>query len=77
MRRLFLISSYCDTEEKTEVLKKNLIRIKDLGWDTMLLSPIGLESSITVFSTFLAFVPTFSIIPIVRPNYRIDNPIRY
>ena len=46
MRRLFLISSYCDTEEKTEVLKKNLIRIKDLGWDTMLLSPISLESDI-------------------------------
>jgi len=46
MKRLFLISSYCDTEEKIEVLKKNLIKIKDLGWDSMLLSPISIDSDV-------------------------------
>lgn len=46
MKKLFLISSYCDSQEKKDVLKKNLIKIKDLGCDTMLLSPIGLESNI-------------------------------
>jgi hypothetical protein len=46
MKRLFLVSSYCDTEEKVEVLKKNLIKIKELGWDSMLLSPISLDTNV-------------------------------
>ena len=47
MRRLVLISSYCDTEEKIKVLKENLIKYKELGLDTLLISPLHLESKIT------------------------------
>lgn len=46
MKKLFLISSYCDTKEKKEVLIDNLSIIKNLGCDVLLLSPIPLEQDI-------------------------------
>lgn len=46
MKKLFLISSYCDSEEKIEVLSNNLSKIKNLGHDTLLLSPIPLKKDI-------------------------------
>lgn len=46
MKRLVLISSYCDTEEKINILKENLIEYKKLGLDTLLISPIDLGKEI-------------------------------
>ncbi len=46
MKKLFLISSFCDSEEKKEVLTKNLKKIKELGYDTLLLTPISLDKNI-------------------------------
>lgn len=43
MRKIALISSYCDTQEKKEVLKKNLDKMKKLGIDTFVISPIKMS----------------------------------
>mgnify|MGYP000913789300 CR=1 FL=1 len=40
MNKIVLISSYCDTEEKINILNKNIDTIKSLGLDIMLNSPI-------------------------------------
>ena len=37
-RKIVLISSFCDTDEKKEVLKENLKIIKNLGLETILIS---------------------------------------
>lgn len=47
MRKIVLISSYCDTDEKIDILKTNIETIKDLGMDVMLNSPISLPLKIT------------------------------
>ena len=44
--RIVLISSYCDTEEKLNILKNNIDLIKNNGLDVMLNSPIPLPSEI-------------------------------
>lgn len=51
-KKLFLVSSYCDTEEKKKVLSNNLKKIKNLGYDTLLLSPIPLNSEIIELCDF-------------------------
>jgi hypothetical protein len=52
MKKLFLISSFCDSEEKIDILYKNIIKLKKMGHDTMLLSPIELPTSVTEKSDF-------------------------
>lgn len=47
MNKIVLISSYCDTTDKLEVLNKNIDILKDLGIDIMLNSPIPLPIEIT------------------------------
>jgi len=47
MKKVALISSFCDTEEKIEILEKNIKIIKNLGVDVILISPIFLPSSST------------------------------
>lgn len=44
MKKLFLISSFCDNEEKIKVLLENVKIIKNMGHDTLLLSPISLPN---------------------------------
>jgi hypothetical protein len=46
MSKIVLISSFCDTEEKLNVLSKNISKIKNLGLDVMLNSPISIPSHI-------------------------------
>ena len=46
MSKIVLISSFCDTEEKLNVLSKNITKIKSLGLDVMLNSPISIPSHI-------------------------------
>lgn len=45
-KKLFLISSFCDSEEKIKILYENLKIIKNMGHDSLLLSPIGLPEKI-------------------------------
>lgn len=46
MKKLVLISSYCDSDDKKTILKENLIKYKELGLDTLLISPLKLENEI-------------------------------
>jgi len=46
MKRIVLINSYCNTEEKIKVLLDNLTTLKDLGLDVMLYSPILLPNEV-------------------------------
>lgn len=43
MKKLALISSYCDTDEKLDILRKNCLLFKSLGVDTFVSSPIKIE----------------------------------
>jgi hypothetical protein len=52
MKKLFLISSFCDSEEKVQVLHNNILKIKELGHDTLLISPIDLPNDVTNKSDF-------------------------
>lgn len=47
MKKIVLISSFCDTDEKINILKTNIDTIKELGMDIMLNSPIPLPLKIT------------------------------
>lgn len=47
MKKIVLISSFCDTDEKINILKTNIDTIKELGMDVMLNSPIPLPLKIT------------------------------
>ena len=55
MKKLALISTYCDTEEKKEVLVQNLIELRSLGVDTLVLSPIPLGGDIFEYCDFLFY----------------------
>ena len=46
MKKIALISSYCNTQEKIDVLVKNIGILKNLGLDIMLNSPISLPSEV-------------------------------
>jgi len=39
MRKVVLISSFCDTQEKQDILLENILKIKELGIDVMALGP--------------------------------------
>lgn len=43
MKKIALIGTYCDTEEKMEILKKNCKILKSLGVDTFVYSPIKID----------------------------------
>jgi hypothetical protein len=45
-KKLFLISSFCDSEEKLKILYENLKIIKNMGHESLLLSPIDLPEKI-------------------------------
>jgi len=53
MKKVALISSYCDNEQKIEVLTRNIKTLNNLGIDIILISPFSLnpeiENSVTYF----------------------------
>jgi len=46
IKKIALISTYCDTQEKLDVLEKNIDNIKNLSIDVMVISPIFLPQYI-------------------------------
>lgn len=50
--KIILISSYCDNEEKLEILKNNILVLKNLGLDVMLNSPIDIPNNISSLCDF-------------------------
>lgn len=69
MKKLFLISSYCDTIDKEEVLKTNLKIIKNLGYDTLLLSPIPLKKEIFELCDFYFYTKENPVTSIEEKTY--------
>lgn len=55
MKKIVLISTYCDTIEKIEILKENIIKIKSFGLDVLVISPLTLPSEIIELSDFVFF----------------------
>ena len=46
MKKVALISTYCDTQEKLDVLEKNINNVKTCGLDVIVISPIFLPENI-------------------------------
>jgi hypothetical protein len=67
MNKVALISSYCDTQEKIEVLNNNIHTVKNLGIDVILISPIFLPKSTTLLCDY--YFQT-------KDNLILDWPIR-
>ena len=55
MKKIALISSFCDTEEKINVLSENISIAKSLGLDTLVISPLKLPDEIIEKSDFIFF----------------------
>lgn len=53
MKKITLISSFCDTQEKTDILIENIIKIKNLGIDVMIFSPLKLDDKIIELSDYV------------------------
>lgn len=55
MKKIALISSFCNDNEKLELLKKNIIKIKSLGVDVMVISPLKLDDETIDLCDFLIY----------------------
>ena len=55
MKKIALISTFCDTKEKQNILKENIIKIKNLGIDVMAISPIEIPYDITKLCDFFFY----------------------
>ena len=47
MKRIALISTFCDTQVKLDTLKENIIKVKEIGLDVMVISPLHIPKDIT------------------------------
>lgn len=55
MKKIVLIGSYCDTQEKIDILYDNIKILKGMGLDTLVISPITLPKEIIEVSDFVFF----------------------
>lgn len=55
MKRLVLITSYCDNQTKLECLKKNIFKLKEMGLDVMVYSPILLDEEVMKISDYFFY----------------------
>lgn len=55
MKKIALISSYCNTENKLDILEKNIITLKSSGVDVMLMSPISINTRIISLCDFFIY----------------------
>lgn len=55
MKKIALISSFCDNEIKLKCLKNNIIKVKELGLDVMVLSPILLDEEVIQISDYIFY----------------------
>lgn len=53
MRKIALISSFCDNQEKIELLKSNILKIKNLNVDTLIFTPFLLPEEIMNISDYV------------------------
>ena len=55
MKKIVIITSYCDNEIKLKCLKKNIIKIKEIGIDVMVYSPIVLDDEVIKISDYFFY----------------------
>ena len=55
MKKIALISTYCDTLEKQDVLKTNILKLKELGVDVMVISPTSINQDIVDICDYFFF----------------------
>jgi hypothetical protein len=55
MKKLALISSFCDDENKINVLVSNIKKLKEMNFDVLLLSPIHLDINVTRYCDYYFF----------------------
>lgn len=55
MRKIALISTFCDTQEKIDLLIHNIKKIKSLGVDVMIISPLKLNDEIIDLCDYFIF----------------------
>lgn len=70
-KKIVLISSFCDTDEKKQILKKNLKIIKTLGLETIVISPnfLPIDEEIIRLSDFTYFTKENPILKYPERNY--------
>jgi hypothetical protein len=64
MKKITLISTFCDTEEKQKVLRENISRVKELGTDVMVISPIEIPQDIVKICDYFLFIRENPILPL-------------
>lgn len=69
MKKIFLISTYCDNLKKIKVLEKNLDIIKSFGFDSLVLSPIKLPDFIIEKCDFFYRTKENPVTPITEKCY--------
>jgi hypothetical protein len=55
MKKIALISTFCDNEEKLEILKENIKKIKSLFVDVMVFTPLNLTEEIIALCDYVIF----------------------
>jgi len=55
MKKIALISTFCDTDYKVSVLKENITILKKLGLDVLVISPLSLNNEIVEISDFVFY----------------------
>jgi hypothetical protein len=55
MKKIALISTFCDNQEKIDLLKENVIKIKKLGVDVMVISPLKLDDELIDLCDYLIY----------------------
>lgn len=66
-KKVALISTFCDTQEKIDVLEKNIKLVKEHGLDVIAISPISLPESVTKLCDYFFFT---------KDNPVLDWPLR-
>lgn len=55
MKRIALISSFCNSQDKLDLLKENIVKIKSFGVDVMVISPLKLDDEMIDLCDYLIY----------------------
>ena len=55
MKKIALISTFCDNQEKLNLLKENITKIKSFDVDVMVISPLKLDDETIELSDYLIY----------------------
>ena len=55
MKKIALISSFCNDKNKINVLISNIKKLKEMNFDVLLISPIQLDTEVTKYCDYYFF----------------------